>query len=373
MEGKKSLHLILVKHRRTIYVSGIILLLVCAFINFLHIYVVNKPLTPVENKIVLQPTVPVIPVTPMTIDASDKMSVDEYNKVKNLLTDEVEANDTKSAIEKLSSLIDIDPKIERHCHGFVHEIGHTTYKKYGLVKALSYQDDLCGSGFIHGVIEEYFIDVKDPVIAMQSVCETASFANDSAKCYHGIGHGLMFYTKNDLPTSLKDCDLFKTNFQRILCSEGVFMENFNSDERFHTSQYLHKTDPFFPCPDQTTFYKDSCYFYAPDYYLQLHQDDFKGAIQWCREAEPGFVNKCMMGVGSRTMKRNMGSPKFVEDVCMTAESKDKIASCIDGMVSYFLVQYDSISRANKICELMDDDNQQSCFQSVKNRKYMFMN
>jgi hypothetical protein len=55
-----------------------------------------------------------------------------------------------------------DKRIHKECHGFVHAIGNYSIKKYGdLAVALGYQDDLCGSGDIHGTIEEYLIKAKD--------------------------------------------------------------------------------------------------------------------------------------------------------------------------------------------------------------------
>jgi len=127
------------------------------------------------------------------------------------------------------------------------------------------------------------------------------------------------------------------------------MENFNSNIQIHPSRYLHPNDPFYPCALQSAFYKDACYFYATDYYLHLHTGDYLGEIKWCNSAEEGFITKCDMGLGSRAMKYNTGNPKFVEKICMSADTKEKVNSCIDGMISYFLVQYNSVARAKEIC------------------------
>lgn len=125
--------------------------------------------------------------------------------------------------------------------------------------------------------------------------------------------------------------------------------------------------------NQTDFYKDSCYFFAPDYYLHLHPNDYVGAVSWCHTAENGFILRCLSGVGSRTIKQNIGSPGFVESVCMHGKTIQQINSCIDGMVSYFLVNYDSVSRANELCGDLKKENQATCFASVNSRSKLFLN
>lgn len=303
---------------------------------------------------------------------SDSLSSSEYTELKKEFKQIINEKNPTEAIEMLQEKIDIDPKIERSCHGLAHEIGRYAFAKYGFTEALIYQDDICGTGYIHGIIEAYFVKVDNPKEAVLSACSTGTLHEQIGKCRHGVGHGLMFYSKNDVTASLKNCDLFTDAPGRIQCAEGVFMENFNSDERFHTSKYLDTKNPFYPCDRQTNFYKDPCYFYAPDYYLHLHPNNYNNAIKWCDSAEPDFILKCDMGVGSRTMKYNMGSPEFAEKVCMLANTRTKQTFCIDGMVSYFLVHYNSLSRGRKLCPILEESNQATCYQSVINRSTLFL-
>ena len=46
------------------------------------------------------------------------------------------------------------------------------------------------------------------------------------QCVHGLGHGLMIYSRNDLPYSLRICDGLATAWDRNSCTGGVFMQNF---------------------------------------------------------------------------------------------------------------------------------------------------
>jgi hypothetical protein len=97
---------------------------------------------------------------------------------------------------------------------------------------MKYRDELCNSGYLHGIIESKFSQSEDVFADMKAMCgryEPGRYM--SWQCYHGIGHGAMFYTSNDLPRSLEMCDGFEDEFERSSCANGVFMENFNTEQR----------------------------------------------------------------------------------------------------------------------------------------------
>ena len=88
-------------------------------------------------------------------------------------------------------------------------------------------------------------------------------------------------------------------------------------------------------------------------------------------AEPDFILTCINGVGSRTMKQNMGSPTFAESICMKGKTREQISTCIDGMVSYYLVQYNSLQKARDMCGSLQEENQAVCHSAVEKRNSMF--
>jgi hypothetical protein len=84
------------------------------------------------------------------------------------------------------------------------------------------------------------------------------------------------------------CDGFEDEFGRSSCANGVFMENFNTEQKAHVSKYLKESDPFYPCAKQAERHKADCYLYAPTYYLDLGGDDYAAALEWCEGAEAGY-------------------------------------------------------------------------------------
>lgn len=307
---------------------------------------------------------------------SNILSTAEYRKIDIKLSELVTKSNPKTAIYYLNTLMQ-DPKILRSCHAFTHEIGHLAFAKYGsFSEAIQYQDELCGSGYLHGVTEAYFKTLNDITNAMNTVCEVNGL--EVGKCYHGIGHGIMFYTDNDLPKSLRLCDTYQTSEKKVRCSEGVFMENFSTDQNLHPSVYLKPDDPMYPCRGLAGLfslslsieYKQTCYFYAPLYFLSLHIDNYKLAMNWCQSAEKDDIWYCTNGVGSRAIKQNIKLPKMVEEICLSG-IKDQIKPCIDGMVSYYLVDSNSLKNARQMCATMQKENIQMCLASVDSRRKLY--
>lgn len=276
----------------------------------------------------------------------------------------VKAQDPKAALNKLSELMKGNPAVLRSCHGLVHEIGHAAFQKYDFAGAIKYQNDICGSGYLHGIVEENFGEVTDVVPLLKTICKDFDpITRDS--CYHGVGHGLMYFTKNDLPQALEYCDLYPEDKSDIRCAEGVYMENFSTDQQTHESEYLKVSDPAYPCALQPEKYKSVCYFYAPIYYLSLHENQYTAAIDWCANLTEHQYT-CAYGVGSRTMKYNLHDPIFVEKIC---HHNPKYArTCIDGMVSYYLVNFVSKSKGREMCRALPERSQKNCLASVELRR-----
>lgn len=313
--------------------------------------IADKPSAPPPRP---QPAAVVQPLT-------ESQEIEQY---RTYFLDIVDRKDPYKALQELARRMKTDRVVFKECHALAHEIGHRAYKKYqDFNKALEYQDSVCSDGYLHGVIEYRFARATDLLKEMGTVC--GKYADDTARCYHGVGHGLMFATSNDLPRALKMCDTYDSASPRTRCYEGVFMENFLSNDALHPSRYRDEKDPFSPCPVLASDYKTVCYFYAPIYFLELHEDDYAAALDWCDTAETGFKSACAKGVGSLAMKYHADDPNFVQQVCSNAK-KGQSEFCIDGMVSYFLTFHDRIKDANDLCGSMEKQYVPMCEKAVKN-------
>jgi hypothetical protein len=192
------------------------------------------------------------------------------------------------------------------------------------------------------------------------------------ECYHGVGHGLMYFTQNDLPKSLSLCDSYKNYDEQMACINGVFMENFNVDQDVHISKYVNAHDPFYPCTNEKTKYKTDCYLYAPTYFLSLHKNDYAQALHICKTAEKDFRLTCISGVGSQAIKEHINSPKFVEQLCMQQPTEETNA-CISGMVGLYINHFGGLTEAKELCSKLEKTNQSTCQQIITSREALFEN
>lgn len=285
---------------------------------------------------------------------TDSTVMERYERVKSEIEFAVHTVDGHAGIGILRNAITDDPSLTPVCHGLSHELGHAIIARYGFTEAMRYEDDVCGSGLIHGIIEEYLDEVEDLQTALNTLCEP-----NAAKCFHGIGHGLMFRSDNDVPGSLALCDTFSQGFQRNQCAEGVFMENFEADGKTHFSKYLREDDPYFPCRGQTAVHEGVCAFYAPRYYLHLHSEQYTETMEWCQTIPEGPRDACIKGVGDIAMKHMVESPLAVVPVCDRAPA-EKRTYCIQGMVSYYIVHHASYKKGAELCPLLSEEDRSIC-------------
>lgn len=298
------------------------------------------------------PTHPEGQATPLPRD----LTTPEYTAISNELVNIVKVKTPKDALETLKTNIAADDRILRSCHPLVHEIGRAAYEKYNdFSTAIQYTDEMCNTGYMHGVIEARFAGIADITAEMQTICH----GQNAIRCYHGVGHGVMFFTVNDLPKSIALCETYQDAMPRSNCLQGVYMENFNTDQKLHPSNYLKVNDPFYPCQEQKESNKTICYYYAPRYYVSIHKDQYDEALKWCRTAEGNHWWECSNGVGAIAIKLNMNDPFEVEQICSSA-GKDQIAPCLDGMVGYYVYFYNSLEKGQTLCDHMDEVNQPTC-------------
>lgn len=281
-----------------------------------------------------------------------------YSEVEPVLQQLVEEKGIQGAVTHLEEALHNHPELEDVCHGLSHVIGEAAYERYGFEESLRIEQDICGSGYVHGVVESYLVGVPDIASAIQTLCP-----EDSGKCFHGIGHGLMDRSENDLPRSLALCDTLSTRSMRIQCAEGVFMENVDADFLSHPTEYLREDDPYFPCRDRGEIYEGVCALYAPRYFLRLHPKAYREAIAWCETIPEKPRDACMKGIGDVAIKQNIADPLFVEELCDEI-SLDRRHFCIEGLTSYYIVHHAAASKGQELCAVLREENRAACEKAV---------
>lgn len=296
----------------------------------------------------------------------------EFQAYKKTYTKIVNEDTPSIALDKLRKEIKLDSKLLQVCHAIVHEIGHESYEKYkSFGESMKFQDEICNSGYIHGVIESTFSKSDNIITTMNTICSDYTVGKYlSWQCFHGIGHGLMIYTDNDLPESIKLCNTYSDRFMSDSCKNGVFMENFNVDQKVHISKYLNPYDIFSTCRDQDLNDKPICFIYSPTFYLNTNNHNYSSALKWCDTAPSLYKNACAYGVGSQAIKENIDNPKFVEKVCESGK-KSQVQECINGMIDLYINHYGSLQPAKDLCLTLNKKNIKTCYDSIQFSSSLF--
>jgi mono/diheme cytochrome c family protein len=207
------------------------------------------------------------------------------------------------ALARLQASLRSDRAVQADCHRIAHRMGSAALTRYAdrVAPAFVAGSPICASGYYHGIIERAFLG--QPAARLATVArQLCSDPQINAKrfltyqCIHGLGHGLMIYSGYDLPRSLRTCDQLQSGFQRVSCSGGVFMENFNSSYGV-TSKYLRADDPIYPCNAVAERHKLYCYLLVTANILRLDGGDLRRTADACRRSEPAWVSTCYESFG----------------------------------------------------------------------------
>lgn len=302
-----------------------------------------------------------VPVAPPVASAVPVLGGKEwFSETKRLLREQAIVDSPEAALRTLRLLMRTDPRVGAYCHGLAHEVGHAALGTYGFAAAMAMHDDLCGSGYVHGVVEQALGDTEDADLVGAAVRECGA---ENPVCYHGVGHGFMAALHGDDRAAMTRCRELPEPLMRIKCAEGVFMQHF-APEGGGPEPSIDLDAALRRCAGEGSPYDLACAYYAPRAYLRLHPDDAAGAVAWCRRGGPVRFY-CMRGTGAMLMKRHVSDPRAAERLCLAAGDRDEAQTCAAGMVSYWIVHHASVEKGAELCEVLDPVLRGVCRETVQ--------
>ena len=273
--------------------------------------------------------------------------------------------------EKALALLAADdrsvPAVHADCHQISHAVGHgaLAHFKNNPAAALAHGAMTCNSGYYHGVIERAFAGVPRAKVVRiaRGLCTGHAVTKESFllyQCVHGLGHGLMIYSGLDLPWSLSTCDRLQTDFDRVSCTGGVFMQNLMPG--MGTSRYLRKNDPIYPCNAVAEHHKIYCYLMVTSRILSLDGYNWHKTAAWCRRSEKGWVATCFQSFGRDASGFTQYQPHRTIRLCLEA-GKDA-GECLYGAARDYGNNYAGGPQAARLCNLSPKTDRGYCFEGV---------
>ena len=221
----------------------------------------------------------------------------------------------------------------------------------------------CGSGYYHGLLQWKLAGVtpgqgrERRAQRLHRAGTIRANAYDYYQCVHGLGHGLMLYTRYDLPKALDLCHQLATSYDSVSCTGGVFMENQQSSYGIR-SKYLKKDDLLYPCDVVKDEDKLYCYLLVTSYILPQVGYDWKKAADWCRKSDANFVQYCFQSYGRDASGTAREDPDGIIQNCSNAGSGER--ECIFGAVRDILNNNPSDVRSKQLCQKVESEFRSYC-------------
>jgi cytochrome c553 len=274
------------------------------------------------------------------------------------------------ALSQLAQYMQTNEAVRSGCHQIAHEIGHAGYVHYhdNAAQALAHGSMTCWSGYYHGVIERAFGGVPRNKVASiaRSLCSGSEIRKTyflAYQCVHGLGHGLMIYSLNDLPYSLHVCDKLATEWDQVSCTGGVFMQNFlPGPMQLTPTKWLRKKDLLYPCDVVKQKDKLYCYLMVTSRILPAVNYDFRTTAKWCWRAEKAWIATCFQSFGRDASGNSVQNPRKIVQLCHLAGSMER--ECIYGGSRDLTSNDAGPRRATQMCLLAPAATRSYCFYGI---------
>jgi len=223
----------------------------------------------------------------------------------------------------------------------------------------------CNSGYYHGVIELSIAGLpRTKVIKIaRKLCTSPSVTKEDFllyQCVHGLGHGLMIYSGDDLPYSLHVCDQLTTSFDQISCTGGVFMQNLATG--MVSSRYISAKNPIYPCNIVNQRHKYYCYLQVTERILQVVGYNWPKVAAWCRRSEAGWVATCFQSMGRDASGYSQYHPEQTLPIC--ADAGDMEGECIYGSSRDYANNFAGGKEAAVFCNLAPGRYRARCYEGI---------
>jgi hypothetical protein len=277
----------------------------------------------------------------------------------------------KEGPEKALALLATDDRtmepVHADCHQIAHWIGHAglAHFKGNAADALAHGGMTCNSGYYHGVLQLAFSGLPKSEVLRKArmLCTTPAVNTDQFllyQCVHGLGHGLMIYSGNDLPWSLSACHKLQDDFDRVSCTGGVFMQNL--DTTMGVSRYLKSSNPIYPCNIVAERDKLYCYLMVTSRILSVDGFNWRKTAAWCRKSERGWVATCFQSYGRDASGSMQYHPTGTIKICLIAGKH--ASDCIYGAARDYANNYAGGREAARLCNRAPSRFRARCFEGV---------
>lgn len=279
-----------------------------------------------------------------------------FESFQDHVVDQVVMSNPTEAFRALEQGLAAQSEYTAYCHRTVHEIAHRVWdQKPDFAAAMAYgANDLCGSGYIHGVVEE-FIE-SNPHTPVATLTKEACPNVADGRCYHGLGHGYLLATKSNTRLALHYCSTLLSDARnQVDCSDGVFMQLWETDGQAKGNSIVTAL-----CSITLPQFQSSCYFYGVRGLIAREIQTPAELTALCGTFEFEGRQSCIKAIGSGYTKRSPRDIAPALEACALFGSGTEKETCYRGIISYYSVHLGKYGEATDVCTLFPETEKSTC-------------
>ena len=274
-----------------------------------------------------------------------------------------------------------------HCHQVVHNLGQMAYEladgDFAMIS--SYDPQVCGTGFVHGLYEKYF-DRYGSYIFTQTgdVCNKMNLTSDwyAWTCSHILGHTLAAKLPNNPIQAAEYCMPLLSGNNFADCSSGAWMNFWADDsviEWYGENAMFKPQEVFNVCYGAVRESKYYCYQEIFPALVKISNNDLSLMAKWCEQySEPArsdgptylqgtqnYSERCMQGVARAVAVTSNYDYRVGIVRCASIDGTLR-DTCLAGMAASIALNTGSITASMEACERVRDRGYRDyCFIWVK--------
>lgn len=251
--------------------------------------------------------------------------------------------DPDLSLKIVDSLYKTDKISGKQCHAYEHMVAMLAYESNGndtssMLDACD-NNSICGGGCYHGgLMEAVHMTGLSNSSLQQFIQLCLQRKNPEAvdNCFHGLGHGFVHASSNDLLGSLSYCDMVaQKSSSRDACHAGVFMQAAYPD--FVTGEdppYYSRSDALYPCSEVPQKYQFTCYRFTGERTIAANKSFGDAALACAKIQKEDWQKACRLETYKAIVRRE-GSAKDMQEECLSFDqNKDEcfklVASFLQG-------------------------------------------
>lgn len=305
---------------------------------------------------------------------------------ENTINNLIDKKGVDFTLQTVAQLANKDDAFNRNCHGFVHELGGTSYKyfKQKISFKITPSVTICSYGFYHGFMETA-VQLSSGYNDIHLFCDyinkqLSNYGLDlSSECFHGIGHGAVGVhnpkyignAKALTDEAMQVCDkISQTQEQSKQCATGVF----NGIANFYTAgEYglkIKKDDPIWICKKQPERFKNECYALMARVYLPVSNNNLPDAIEIAIKTSEDYYLESVISNIVTIFVGNRSSEEIENSLRVCKSLNRRLAnSCIIGVVNGYM-QFgkpdNEYSKAVEFCQssMLIHEEKNICYKEV---------